>query len=274
LELIEKHEAPPDVFENLPPDFLIPILIALSSTSSPIARASSVLKVSKVPGPPSDNWHDVASELAKRADDKNRVLWSKVVLQDREDLTLPANVTLSAFAIALLGLIAILVRGAMGGLLSWWWLSLPGSWMILLCVAAITDKTLRPLRKFGILLAPRWSLLPWPSNGTERAVALLFLTLGACQIIVSVITAFRLGGYWPVLAAFSIIMAALPLEGIGTEEKIVLARRSNPLRRLREALAAKGKRDPTPAAISILGRRGATAQGTLSPLELEPRPKD
>jgi NACHT domain len=228
------------VLESLPPDLLVPILIALGFDK----RAKRLVE-DRFGDPESDAkatasqpmWTIIVPELSKRTDDKNRVLWSRVTARDKEDIALSPHVSRAVWAIATVGLIAIMVRGATNHFLSWWWFSLPGLYIGILCFGAFFDRDpSAPLRFVGAPTAAFSLILRRSIHYKEDKVMGWVIALyHASLMLCAAVSTQRLGGSWLALSCV-LIPTFVPTEDAPNGIRMVLYRRSNPLRRLRNSL--------------------------------------
>jgi len=144
-------------------------------------------------------------------------------------------------------LIAIMARGAMRGVLSWWWLGLPAVWIGIVVVLTISESDYVGLSLLGapaVYLSRcllNWRTVAgdegWRSEDLWFVVgfSLYHLSVIACAVFACL----RLDGAWPWFA-FALLPSFLPTEAAkgvsAVHMRTVLYRRSNPLRRLRNTL--------------------------------------
>jgi hypothetical protein len=235
----------------LPPDLLVPLLIAIGAPSrrrlaeTPPVRPGTVPKTATVK--PLRDLVIATVELAKRSDEKNRGLWLHVTAADKEDVILSYRMSRALWSAGMAILIGIVARGAMHGVLSWWWLGLPAAWIGIVVVLTISESDYVGLSLLGapaVYLSRcllNWRTVAgdegWRSDDLWFVVgfSLYHLSLIACAVFVCL----HLDGAWPWLAC-ALLPSFLPTEAAkgvsAVDMRTVLYRRSNPLRRLRNAL--------------------------------------
>ena len=228
------------VLDTLPPDFLIPVLIALGKNgrfATIQACASRSFSSDAKSAPRQASWISTVPELSKRTDDKNRNLWSRVTTEDKKDIVLGSPVARVVWMIGTIGLIAIMIAGARNHVMSWWSLFIPGLWLALLSYLAYDHRGVDPLSYFGAPAAAlsiaqsSWSLL----NPDSQRV-LVFVALGQFYLVFcAAISTLRMGGSWVAFACVLIPGVLRTERSDSLDTEIVLYRRSNPLCRLRNA---------------------------------------
>jgi hypothetical protein len=231
------------VLDTLPPDFLIPVLIALGKNgrfATIQACASRSFSSDAKSAPRQASWISTVPELSKRTDDKNRNLWSRVTTEDKKDIVLGSPVARVVWMIGTIGLIAIMIAGARNHVMSWWSLFIPGLWLALLSYLAYDHRGVDPLSYFGAPAAAlsiaqsSWSLL----NPDSQRV-LVFVALGQFYLVFcAAISTLRMGGSWVAFACVLIPGVLRTERSDSLDTEIVLYRRSNPLCRLRNAFQA------------------------------------